>query len=78
MNLQIDKLGLSLEQTEILYNLEYHKVFNDIETTNIPITGEAVKQLKKEWLREWSKFISEGFESFTQVSGVEMHWYSID
>ncbi|MCD8157664.1 MAG: hypothetical protein LUD77_01875 [Clostridiales bacterium] len=78
MDLQIDKLGLSLEQTEILYNLEYYKTFNDIETTNIPITGEAVQQLKKEWLREWSKFISDGFESFTQVPGAEMHWYSMD
>ena len=25
MEIQMDKLGLSLEQTEILYNLEYYK-----------------------------------------------------
>lgn len=76
MDLQMDKLGLSLEQTEILYNLEYYKTLNDIENTNIPITGEAVKELKSAWLREWSMFISDGFESFTQVPGAKMHWYS--
>ncbi len=76
MDLQMDKLGLSLEQTEILYNLEYNKTLNDIENTNIPITGEAVKELKSAWLREWSMFISDGFESFTQVPGAKMHWYS--
>ncbi len=78
MDLQLDKLGLSLEQTEILYNLEYHKTRNDIETTNIPIKGEAIKELKTAWLQEWTQFISDGFESFTQVSGAEMHWYSLE
>lgn len=78
MDLQMDKLGLSLEQTEILYNLEYYKTFNDIEMTKLPVTGEVIKELKSEWLNEWSKFISNGFESFTQISGAEMHWYSID
>lgn len=78
MDLQLDKLGLSLEQTEILYNLEYYKTRNDIETTNIPITGEAIKELKTAWLKEWTQFISDGFESFTQVSGAEMHWYSME
>ena len=78
MDIQMDKLGLALEQTEILYNLEYYKTLNDIECTNIPITGEGIKELKNAWLQEWSKFISDGFESFTQVSGAEMHWYSMD
>ena len=78
MDIQMDKLGLSLEQTEILYNLEYYKTLNDIERTNIPITGESVKELKTAWLQEWSRFISDGFESFTQVSGAKMHWYSMD
>ena len=78
MDLHMDKLGLSLEQTEILYNLEYYKTLNDIENTSIPITGEAVKELKTAWLQEWSKFISDGFESFTQVPGAEMHWYSME
>lgn len=78
MDIQMDKLGLSLEQTEILYNLEYYKTLNDIEHTNIPISGEGVKELKTAWLQEWSKFISDGFESFTQISGAKMHWYSMD
>ena len=78
MDLQMDKLGLSLEQAEILYNLEYYKTFNDIEMTKLPVTGEVIKELKSEWLNEWSKFISNGFESFTQISGAEMYWYSID
>ena len=78
MDIQMDKLGLSLEQTEILYNLEYYKTLNDIEHTNIPITGESVKELKTAWLQDWQKFISDGFESFTQVSGAKMHWYSMD
>lgn len=78
MDLQMDKLGLSLEQTEILYNLEYYKTLNDIETTNIPIVGEAIKEFKTAWLQEWTKFISDGFESFTQVPGAKMHWYTMD
>lgn len=78
MDLQMDKFGLSLEQTEILYNLEYYKTLNDIDNTSIPITGEAVKELKTAWLQEWSKFISDGFESFTQVPGAVMHWYSME
>lgn len=78
MDMQMDKFGLSLEQTEILYNLEYYKTLNDIESTNIPITGESIKELKTAWLREWSTFISAGFESFTQIPGAQIHWYSMD
>lgn len=77
MDIQMDKFGLSLEQTEILYNLEYYKTLDDIEHTNIPITGESVKELKTAWIQEWTKFISDGFESFTQVPGVKMHWYTM-
>lgn len=78
MDLKVDKLGLSLEQTEILYNIEYYKTLNDISSTNIPIKGEAIKELKTAWLQEWTQFISDGFESFTQVPGAEMHWYSME
>lgn len=76
MNAEMDKLGLSLEQTEILYNIEYYKTLNDIESTNIPINSNAFKELKMDWLHEWTKFISDGFESFTQVQGAEMHWFT--
>lgn len=78
MDLEIDKLGLSLEQTEILYNMEYYKTLNDAEKTNIPAIGTAMKELKMAWLREWKEFISNGFQSFTQVPDAQMHWYSLD
>lgn len=71
-------LGLSMQQTEILYNIEYYKVLNDIESTNIPIGKENIKKLKNEWLQEWKKNISDGFESFTQVFGAKIHWYSME
>lgn len=54
MDIQMDKFGLSLEQTEILH-LKYYKTLDDIEHTNIPITGESVKELKTTWLQEWTK-----------------------
>ena len=78
LDLEIDKLGLTLEQTEILYNIEYHKTLNDAQKTNIPFTGEAVKELKLAWLRDWKQFISEGFESFTQVPGAKIRWFSME
>lgn len=78
MNSEMDRLGLSLKQTEILFNLEYYKTLNDIETTSISMKGEHVKVLKTEWLQEWMKFTYDGFERFTQISGAKMHWYSMD
>jgi len=75
-NMDVDRLGLTLEETEILYNLEYFKVLNDIESTKVPIRNTRIKSLKQDWLTEWQQFISLGYESFTQVSGAEMHWYS--
>ena len=73
---EFDKLGLTLEQTEILYNIEYYKTLNDIQKTKAPINGSKFQQLKLEWLNEWKTFISSGFPSFTQTEGIEMHWYS--
>lgn len=52
---KMNPLGLNMEQTEILYNIEYYKVLNDIEYTNIPIGKENIKKLKNEWLQEWKK-----------------------
>ena len=75
---KMNPLGLNMEQTEILYNIEYYKVLNDIEYTNIPIGKENIKKLKNEWLQEWKKNISDGFESFTQVFGAKIHWYSME
>ena len=76
MDMDIDKLGLTVEQTEILYNLEYYKTLNDIKNTKLPINNDGIKQLKQEWLDEWKKYMARGFASFLQIEGVELHWYS--
>lgn len=75
-DMNIDKFGLTLEQTEILYNLEYYKTLSDIMATKLPINNEAIKSLKNDWLREWKEYISEGFSSFLQIDDAEIHWYT--
>jgi hypothetical protein len=42
-DMNIDKLGLTIAQTEILYNLEFYKTQNDIRTTKLPINNEGIK-----------------------------------
>lgn len=74
--MDMDKLGLTVAQTEILYNLEYYKTLNDIQQTKLPINNEGIKQLKQEWLDEWKKYMTQGFASFLQVSDAKLHWYS--
>lgn len=74
--MDVDKFGLTIEQTEILYNLEYHKTLNDIRCTKVPIGTEGTKLLKKAWIDEWQKYMTMGFSSFLQREGVELHWYS--
>ena len=71
-----EKLGLTLEQTEILYNLEYLVTLNDIQTTKIPIGGENIRSLKRQWLDEWQQTMTNGFASFVQIPGATLHWYS--
>lgn len=75
-DMEFEKLGLTLEQTEILYNLEFYKTLNDAKKTKLPINGSKIQQMKLEWLSEWKTFISSGFSSFTQTAGAEMHWYN--
>lgn len=75
-NMDMDKLGLTVEQTMILYNLEYYKTLNDILSTKSPIKSEDIKLLKESWLNEWKGYISEGFPSFLQVEDARLHWYS--
>lgn len=75
-DMEIEKLGLTIGQTEILYNLEYHITRNDIRTTKLPAGAETVKQLKQAWLDEWKDYITKGFSSFLQVEGAQMHWYT--
>ena len=71
-----DKLGLTIEQTEILYNLEYYKTLNDIRTTKMPLNNESIKRLKQDWLDEWKEYITKGFSSFLQIETAELHWYT--
>lgn len=74
-DMNIDKLGLTIGQTEILYNLEFYKTLNEIRTTKLPINNECIKRLKQDWLDEWKEYISKGFSSFLQIEGAELHWY---
>ena len=73
-----EKLGLTLEQTEILYNLEYHVTLNDVQSTKMLVGGESVRNLKQQWLDEWWESMEKGFASFVQIPDAQLHWYSID
>lgn len=75
-DMEFEKFGLTLEQTEILYNLEFYKTLNDVQKTKLPFNNLNVQQMKQEWLNEWKAFIASGFSSFTQTADAEMHWYS--
>lgn len=73
-----EKLGLTLEQTEILYNLEYLITQNDIQTTKMPVGGESIRNLKQQWLDEWQQNMTAGFPSFVQIPDAQLHWYSAE
>ena len=73
---KIDKFGLNIEQTEILYNLEFLKTMNDIEVTKIPVIGDKIKDLKMQWIEEWKHYMTIGFSSFVQDESAVLHWYS--
>lgn len=75
-DMDIEKFGITLEQTEILYNLEYLKTRNDIAATAVPLNREPVKSLKREWLTEWKRYMSDSFADFIGVEGAQLHWYS--
>lgn len=74
-DMNTDKLGLTEEQTEILYNLEYYKVLNDISSTKLPVGSEAIIELKTEWLKEWKTYMSNGYASFLQSENAVLNWY---
>ena len=67
-------MGLTLEQIEILYNIEYEKIRNDINLTS----SLTDKKLKKEWMIEWEHYMQDGFASFTQVKGAQLCWLTKD
>ena len=43
----IDKFGLSIEQTEILYNIEYYKTLNDIAETDTLVGGDRNRCVRR-------------------------------
>ena len=73
-----DPFGLTLTQIKFLYNLEYWKTVNDIESTHLPVNENPIKSLKREWLNEWKDAITNGFETFVNIEGAEMTWYTKD
>ena len=73
--MEAEKFGLTLEQTEILYNLEAYKTENDIEKTIVPINRDHVVQLKWKWLNEWKSFMDSGFAGFVGDEHAVLHWY---
>lgn len=75
-DMDFEKFGLTLEQTEILYNLEWHKTVNDIKKTSLIIKNDKIVALKEEWIKEWKKYMSSGFSNFVGLEGAELHWYS--
>lgn len=72
-----NKFGLTEEQVEILYNLEYYKTANDIAITNVLIGGDKIKKLKNEWLTQWKIYMTTGYSSFLQADNVSLTWHSI-
>lgn len=76
--MDFEKLGLTIEQTEILYNLEYYKTLNDIAVTTTPVGKDKIILLKKEWLEEWKSYIESGFADFVEDEKAKLHWYSKD
>lgn len=69
-DMDLEKFGLTLDQTEILYNLELHKTINDFKCSNIKT------ELKKQWIREWKHYMEKGFSSFVGDEKAVLHWYS--
>lgn len=77
-DMKSEKFGLTLQQTEILYSIEYLKVLNDIEQTKGLIGSEKVAALKREWLQEWKSYMTIGFPKFMNDENVSLNWYDKD
>lgn len=75
-SMDYEKFGLSLEQTEILYNLELYKTINDMGSTVNPVMKGKIISLKSDWIDEWKEYISLGFSGFIEKENVILHWYS--
>ena len=72
-----EKLGLTVDQTEVLYNLERLKTMNDIgKTTTVAGSGAYDTQaLKREWLHEWQDLMEQNYAGFLESDDAELHWY---
>lgn len=70
-DMDIGKFGLTLEQTEVLYNLEMYKTLNDINM------GGMKANLKEAWLEEWKHYIKDGFPFFVGDKNAVLHWFSL-
>ena len=77
-DMEYDKFGLNEEQTEILYNLEYYKAINDIECTKVPVGGDKIRELKREWIEEWKDYMTSGFSGFMNTQNAELNWYTCE
>lgn len=70
--MEIGKFGLTIEQTDILYNLEMYKTIHDINSSHFET------ELKSQWLEEWKHFMNVGFADFVGSKGAKLHWYRKD
>ena len=75
---ELDKFGLTVEQTEILYNLEMYKTINDINCTNLPIGKDKIRSLKMKWLDEWKSYMELGFSGFVNDGEAKLNWFTTD
>lgn len=76
--MDLNKMGLTIEQTEILYNIEYYKTLNDIYITTAPVGKDKLILLKQQWLKEWQSYMESGFSDFVQDKNAKLHWYQMD
>lgn len=74
--LGLGKFGLTLRQTEILYNVERHKVLFDILRLEGDVF-EPAKEVKRDWLKRWSDIIRGDFPEFVGDKNAELHWLSL-
>lgn len=76
VGLSFERFSLSIEETEILYNLEYHKTLYDINDFKLSKSKYKIRDLKLEWLNEWKDYISKGFSGFVNKNEAKITWYS--
>lgn len=74
--MEIDRFGLTIEQTEVLYNLELLKTLNDIEHDNRVMDRTGITELKEAWVSDWKEYMMIGFPGFVNNPNAELHWYS--